>query len=102
MKVKTNFGDYDGCFLELNTYAHSNSVCIDIVSKTEGPLARITTCLIDDIPESFGFVDTNNCPWAEDFINEFGLGIHTGMHCESGFCSYPLYEFNMDKLKEYA
>ena len=49
--------------------------------------------------ESKAFVDTNNCPWAEEFIQENGLGEFTGIYGNSGFCTYPLYEFNLGKLK---
>lgn len=46
----------------------------------------------------YAYVDINNCPWAEDFIEENGLGEFTGKVYSSGFCFYPLYKFNMDKI----
>lgn len=48
----------------------------------------------------FAYVDTNNCPWATSFIEENGFGKFTGKTCNSGWCEYPLYEFDMEKLKD--
>lgn len=46
----------------------------------------------------FAYVDVNNCPWGEDFIKEYGLGEFTGKRCCSGFCTYPLYKFDVEKI----
>ena len=35
--------------------------------------------------ERFGFVDTNNCPWAAEFIKKYELGTYTGLSRQSGF-----------------
>ena len=46
--------------------------------------------------ESHAFIDTNNCPWAEEFLQENGIAKPDprNIHGMSGFCTYPLYEFN--------
>ena len=41
----------------------------------------------------YAYVDTNNMPNAEDFINENKLGEFAGEYKNSGFCWYPLYKF---------
>ena len=46
------------------------------------------------------YVDINNCPWATKFIKDNELGEFTGKYGKSGFCVYPLYKFNLDKIKE--
>ena len=61
------------------------------------PFARLTVNLGRQ-NNGYAYVDTNNCPWAEDFIKENGLGEFTGKICRSGFCEYPLYKFNMEKI----
>ena len=36
----------------------------------------------------------------EKFITENDIGEFTGLTKRSGFCEYPLYLFNVDKLRE--
>ena len=38
------------------------------------------------------YIDINNCPWAVQLIEQ-GYAVDTGFHKDSGFCSYPLYQF---------
>lgn len=102
MKVKTTFGTYDGCYLHLDHYVANNATAISIWSNTEGPIATLTVCLpAETCKKHESFVDVNNCPWAPQFIVEFGLGKATGEYAYSGFCEYPKYKFNMDVLKKY-
>lgn len=44
------------------------------------------------------YVDTNNCPFAKELLTQ-GIAIDTGVTKRSGFCEYPLWEFNEDFLK---
>ena len=53
------------------------------------------------VEENKAYVDTNNCPWAEDFIEKNGLGKFLGIYGNSGYCTYPLYEFDLGKLREH-
>jgi hypothetical protein len=39
-------------------------------------------------------------PDIEKFITDNDLGEFTGFTQRSGFCEYPLYLFNVDKLRE--
>lgn len=60
------------------------------------------TVNIGKLEENCGAVDTNNFPQAEDFIHKYGFGEFTGRYVISGFCSYPIYKFDMDKVNTYA
>ena len=62
------------------------------------PFATLTVNLGKGLPENQAFVDINNCPWAEEFIEENGLGKDTGRIGASGYCFYPLYEFDMEVI----
>ena len=46
--------------------------------------------------ESHAYIDTNNCPWAEEFLQENGIAKPDprDIYGMSGFCAYPLYEFS--------
>ena len=50
------------------------------------------------------FIDTNNVYFAEDFLNNVGAKPYTKMggevRMQSGFCTYPLYEFPESLLEE--
>lgn len=100
-KVKTDFGDYD-VNIVTHTYENNNTLCIELISPIEGPFARLTVNIADSdlfANENRAFVDLNNCPWVEDFIEENKLGEFVGIWGSSGFCTYPLYEFDLGKLK---
>ena len=62
------------------------------------PFATLTVNLKNNLPMDHAFVDTNNCRWAEKFIEDNGLGEFTGRYASSGYCTYPLYKFYMDKI----
>lgn len=102
--LKTDFGTYGDIVITTDKYRFGGSLAIELVSESEGPFARLTVCLEDDLGLPYilagdeAFVDTNNCPWAVDFIKENGLGEPTGRTARSGFCVYPLYRFNLKKL----
>lgn len=46
------------------------------------------------------YIDTNNSPWAEEFLQEYGIAKPTKNYGHSGFCTYPLYKFDMRKFEE--
>ena len=107
MTVNTNFGVYKNCHLKVDKYVADDSLAIEIITVDDGfeePLARITVCLNDTSLRNTNksYVDINNCPWALDFISEYGLGEDTDMYGISGYCTYPLVEFNIDVLKSYT
>ena len=45
------------------------------------------------------YIDTNNCPFAEQLLTQ-GIAESTGLTKTSGFCTYPLWIFKEDFLKE--
>jgi len=83
-------------------YANNNALAIRLTAEC-GPFATLTVNLSesDRLEKDCAYVDTNNCPWAEQFIEENKLGEPMGTYGFSGFCSYPLYKFNMDRLKDW-
>ena len=68
------------------------------------PYADVTVNLNfgdEKLPINQGYLDTNNMPELEKFITENKLGKFTGLVKQSGFCTYPLYEFDMDRVREF-
>lgn len=103
MECKTLFQTYRNVYLFTERYIADNSLFIEIISEEDEPIAVITVCLVDESLESNeSYIDTNNCPWALDFIQEYQLGEITGRTRQSGYCTYPSVKFNIDKLKQYS
>lgn len=101
MTLRTTFGIYEGVYLQVGKYVADNSVAIQAWNQQDGPIATITVCLCDDsLKEGEAYVDTNNCPWAVDFIEQGELGKRTGRVGRSGYCVYPVVKFDMEKVKE--
>ena len=46
-------------------------------------------------------IDTNNCPWAMEFIKQHGFGQATGRMVRSGYCTYPVVKLDIEKIGEY-
>lgn len=92
-------GDTEKVWLSKQTYAADNSLHIQMWCS-DGPYATLTVCLPKEksAGEEYAFVDTNNCPWAEEFIRENGLGAPMGVYGHSGWCTYPLYHFFVGKF----
>ncbi len=99
--LTTRYETYKNCYFIINTYYADESLALEIWNNEEGPIAGLTTCL-GSATKGYAYLDINNCPWAIDLVNKLGIGADTGKIERSGFCFYPLYEFNMEKVKEYG
>ena len=86
-----------------DTYARDNSLAVILIDTK---VDDIFDCLTVNIAESIllkdneAFVDTNNNPWATEFIEDNKLGKFTGRYGHSGYCTYPLYQFDLQKLNK--
>lgn len=101
MLFKTNYSNYKVKVYKRKYCTGNLAVCLE--SYTGEPIATLTTNLPDGVCLSKGieyaYVDTNNNPTAEEFIKENNLGEFTGTFGQSGYCTYPLYKFDLKKLK---
>lgn len=102
MKLKSQYGGEYEVSLEINTYLNNGCMYIGLVEQGEysEPYGDLTVNLAGKAPDYCGYVDLNNMPELEKFIAENDLGEFTGLTQRSGFCEYPLYLFNVDKLRE--
>lgn len=60
----------------------------------------LTVNFEEGLPEGYAYVDTNNFPCAKELIGSGKIGEWTGKTRVSGWCSYPLYRFDVEKIKE--
>lgn len=75
---------------------------IEIWNNEDGPIARITVCITGSgLAEDETVIDTNNCPWAMEFIKQHGFGQATGRMVKSGYCTYPVVKLDIEKIGEY-
>ena len=95
-------GETDVAF-DIQQYMNNGNMYIGLGCNEEGylePFADLTVNLGDTTPNYCAYVDTNNLPDAETFVTDNELGTFTGFVKRSGYCEYPLYMFNPDKLRE--
>ena len=105
LEMESRFSGKVKLELEISSYMDNNRIYIGLV-EVDGeypePFADLTVNISAPCPDYCGYVDTNNCPELEGFIEKHGLGEFTGLMGNSGFCSYPLYLFDPEKLREVA
>lgn len=104
MKIKSAWTGKD-IEVTIKTGRYGNDrLAVMLVCYEDGypePYGNLTVNLPEEsVPEGYAFIDTNNIPNAEQFIKEYSLGKPTGWYGHSGFCTYPLYRFNEDRLNE--
>ena len=101
MKV-TSFGKIYSVTPHITGYCDNDSLAIQLLCDNYEPFATLTVNLDASgyCAKDCAFVDTNNCPWAGTFIRENKLGTPTGRYGRSGFCTYPEYRFDLEKLRE--
>ena len=81
----------------------SGQLSVGLLCEEDGfkmPYATITKDMGVETNPAACFIDTNNVPEAESFLVKYDLAYPTGHRAESGFCLYPLYQFDIDKLSE--
>lgn len=108
MKTLTlnKYGKAHPMTFELNRYASNGNLYVGLVTHEEGypePWSSLTVNLDVRCEKNRAFIDVNNngmeiIPWLE----ENGLGKLKHRIEYSGFCMYPEFIFNMDKLLEYV
>lgn len=115
---KEHSGNFDKLHFELGLYNQVNAAYplsmdeskvygIAIQAFKDGePYGTMTVNLPNQITgdcemigiKNAAYIDTNNFPWATLFI-EKGFATDTGFIKRSGFCEYPLYQFDESWLK---
>ena len=77
--------------LKTDTYRNNDTLAVIMVHE-DGETDVITTNLNSPFQsDSMAFLDTNNYPGIDKWIEKHGLGLPMGIQEPSGFCNYPLY-----------
>lgn len=101
MILNSTYGRYEDVYLIVGWYEYYGSIAIEVWNDSDGPIVVLTKCLCDKtLAENEAYVDTNNFPEAIEFIEQNGLGKMTGKYRQSGYCSYPLVRFDMERVRE--
>lgn len=107
-QLKINsYGEEYQLKIEIRKYAINDNLCIQLLYYDDEfesymPYATLTTNLDGKLGDGCAYVDTNNCPWAIPLIEKYKLGEYCGTMKQSGFCSYPLYKFDLDALAKHS
>lgn len=91
--------------LRFTRYTNNQTLAVQLVQASGHvlgvTLATITVNLSGPTQnDTHAFLDTNNCPWVEEFLRDNDIAKPVGVNMRSGFCTYPLYEFNLDSQWE--
>lgn len=100
--LKTNHATYHDCHFLIGKYLANEKTMLRIANDTDA-IAGITVC-IPGVPinNDMSILDTNNNPWALDFMTEHGFATNTRVKAASGYCVYPVVRLNMEKIREYG
>lgn len=84
--------------LRTDTY-RSNGTLAVVMEHEDGETDVITKNLNSPFQSlSMSFLDTNNYPGIDKWIEKNGLGLPMGIQVPSGFCNYPLYTLFISTL----
>lgn len=97
----TNWGKTYDLDLVRATYANNgNLAVIAFVAGTHERYCDITVN-IEDLPNHWACIDTNNMQGIFEILLESGLAENTSYTMESGYCKYPIASFDLAKLPDY-
>lgn len=103
LELHSQFGGNILVTLEINTYVNNGCLYIGLNEQSGDypePYGDMTVNLDGKAPDYCGYVDLNNMPELEKFIEDNKIGEFTGLMKQSGFCQYPLYLFDPERLRE--
>lgn len=103
MIYHSEYGGDSVVSLDVRQYADNGRIALQLITDEEGepePFGSLTVNIDAPAPHYCGYLDINNLSNAEKFVTEHGLGEFTGITGRSGFCEYPLYLFDADRLRE--
>lgn len=100
-KLTTRYGKYTILPIE-ERYNDNNKLAVCLYDhKTGEPFDDITRNLPHvSLENNEACIDINNCSYAPKFLEDNNIAKPTGRVEYSGFCGYPVYKFNLEKLNK--
>ena len=106
MLTLNKYGTAHPMTFELATYVENGNLYVGLLCHDDGypmPWQNLTVNLSVPCKPNRAFIDTNNNGnEIIDWLEQNGLGYYTGNLMPSGWCVYPEFEFNMEKLMEHV
>ena len=92
--------------ISVRRYANDNSLCVTLHKQPDeygdDYFGSITVNLPAKLPEDCAFIDTNKLSGVLPFLKKYGLAKPVSITANSNWCAYPLFQFNLEKLREYT
>ena len=91
-------------YADITKYSYPPNLAIQLYNKDDDllePFAMLTVNLSFLCDKNCSFVDVNDCPWVEKFIQDHRIGVPTGRKMRSGYVTYPEYRFDIEELKKH-
>jgi len=90
--------------LTVASYSQYGNLALQLIHTDDDgylePFGFITKNL-SNVDKFQAFLDVNNMPGIEVFVQKYKLGVPKGTMASSGYCMYPLYEFDEAVLRSY-
>lgn len=106
MLTLNKYGTAHPITFKLATYVENGNLYVGLLCHDDGypmPWQNLTVNLSVPCKPNRAFIDTNNNGnEIIDWLEQNGLGFCTGNLMPSGWCVYPEFEFNMEKLMEHV
>lgn len=93
-------------YLTIDSYQNNDALAVIVMEVNEDGSEEYFDCITVNLwdsgmlGENRAYIDTNNCSWAEKMLKQHKFAKDTGYFGHSGFCTYPIYEFDLKKFSE--
>ncbi len=108
LKLKSHWTEEEyNIGFRIEEYQNGNTAilmeCYTDTGAYDGSFDVLTVNLGDQLIPGCGYVNVNHLgDEIMEWIEENELGMDTGIREKTVFVTYPLYEFDLDKIKEYS
>lgn len=89
--------------LSISTYGYGGGLAIDLLQKEDEsfvPYGNLTVNLSKACDVNAAYIDVNHNAGIMEALLEYHMGKPTGRVCQSGFCQYPEFLFDEEKLRQ--
>lgn len=94
------FDEVDKVCFFISSYSNNGNMAIELITDEDEPYCGLSVNL-DFLMPGFAFVNTNSEIKFEKILKKNKWAKPTGTKRSSGYCTYPLYEFDLKKMKPY-